>query len=68
MGRGAWQATAHGVARVGHNLVTKRPPPPYIAEKVNERMMIVSFINWNMQKLSYLLVGKEYAKSSFGME
>ena len=23
MGRGAWQATVHGVARAGHNLVTK---------------------------------------------
>ena len=28
MFRGAWQATVHGVARVGHNLVTKPPPPP----------------------------------------
>ena len=26
MDRGAWQATLHGVARVGHNLVTKAPP------------------------------------------
>ena len=26
MNRGAWQATVHGVARVGHNLVTKPPP------------------------------------------
>ena len=24
MGRGAWQATVHGVARVGHDLVTKQ--------------------------------------------
>ena len=24
--RGAWQATVHGVARVGHNLATKLPP------------------------------------------
>ena len=23
---GAWQATVHGVARVGHNLATKPPP------------------------------------------
>ena len=29
MDRGAWQATVHGVARVGHNLVTKPPPPPF---------------------------------------
>ena len=25
MDRGAWQATVHGVARVGHDLVTKSP-------------------------------------------
>ena len=25
MDRGAWQATVHGVARVGHNLATKLP-------------------------------------------
>ena len=24
----AWQATVHGVARVGHDLATKPPPPP----------------------------------------
>ena len=28
MDRGAWQATVHGAARVGHALVTKSPPPP----------------------------------------
>ena len=28
MDRGAWRATVHGVARVGHDLATK--PPPYI--------------------------------------
>ena len=27
MKRGAWQATVHGVTRVGHDLVTKPPPP-----------------------------------------
>ena len=26
MDRGAWWATVHGVARVGHNLSTKPPP------------------------------------------
>ena len=25
--RGAWEATVHGVASVGHDLVTKPPPP-----------------------------------------
>ena len=28
MDRGAWQAAVHGVARVGHYLATKPPPPP----------------------------------------
>ena len=28
MDRGAWQATIHGVARVGHDLATRPPPPP----------------------------------------
>ena len=27
MDRGAWQAVAHGVTRVRHNLATKLPPP-----------------------------------------
>ena len=27
MDRGAWQATVHGIARVGHDLATKPPPP-----------------------------------------
>ena len=31
MDRGAWQATVHGVARVGHDLATK-PPPPTLLE------------------------------------
>ena len=26
MDRGAWQATVHGVERVGHDLTTKPPP------------------------------------------
>ena len=28
MDGGTWQATVHGVARVGHDLATKPPPPP----------------------------------------
>jgi len=28
--RGAWQATVHGVARVGHDSATKPPPPSII--------------------------------------
>ena len=30
MDRGAWQATVHGIARVGHNLTSKPPPHTYI--------------------------------------
>ena len=36
MDRGAWQATVHGVTRVGHDLATKPPPavknPPAMQE------------------------------------
>ena len=28
MKRGKWQATVHGVTKVGHDLATKPPPPP----------------------------------------
>ena len=34
MDRGVWQGTVHGVARVGHDLVTK--PPPYVKKSVSE--------------------------------
>ena len=34
MDRGAWQATVCGVARVGHNLATKPPPPKNTRTKV----------------------------------
>ena len=27
MDKGAWLATVHGVVRVGHDLITKPPPP-----------------------------------------
>ena len=35
MGRGGWQATVHGVARVGHDLATK-PPPCQQSKRVRE--------------------------------
>ena len=34
MDRGAWRATLHGVARVGHDLATKPPSPGY--QKVSQ--------------------------------
>ena len=33
MDRGAWQASVHGIARVGHDLVTK--PPTCIKVNIN---------------------------------
>ena len=30
MDRGAWQAIVYGVERVGHDLATKPPPPPFL--------------------------------------
>ena len=33
MGRGAWKATLHGVARVARNLVTTPPPPARLVLK-----------------------------------
>ena len=32
MGKGTWQATVHGIARVGHNLESKLPPPKSLYE------------------------------------
>ena len=34
MDKGAWQAAVHGVARVGHDLATKPPPPPNKSNRV----------------------------------
>ena len=35
--RGAWRATVHGVARVGHDWVTKSPPPGRVLPLVSWR-------------------------------
>ena len=40
MDRGAWQATVHGFARVGHDLATK--PPPYL----NSRHGLPLWLRW----------------------
>ena len=37
--KAAWQATVHGVARVGHNLATKPPQPP-------PRLNILSYVDF----------------------
>ena len=34
MDRGAWRATVHGVARVGHDLATKPPPAGALLQRI----------------------------------
>ena len=46
MDRGAWQATVHGVARVGHDLTTK--PPPHIE--------LIQFIEYFIIRLFNLFI------------
>ena len=41
MDRGAWQATVHGIARVGHDLSTK-PPPPFFPKDRYSGMYFIS--------------------------
>ena len=41
MDRRAWQAIVHGVARVGHDLATKAPPPPSSAPRECAVLVIV---------------------------
>ena len=42
MGRGTWQATAHGVARVRHNLATKPPLPEILTIALKPEKMVTS--------------------------
>ena len=44
MDRGAWRATARGVARVGRDLETKQPPPP--AARSVLASVFLSFALW----------------------
>ena len=55
MGRGAWRATVHEVARVGHNLATKPPPPPRLHQnnQTSSKLLIDDMILLcNLRKLS----------------
>ena len=40
MDREAWWATVHGVARVGHNLATK-PPPPHVKKRASQVVLVI---------------------------
>ena len=44
MHRGAWQAMAHGVTRVGHNLATKLPPPLYSTGRVSHSSLLTEIL------------------------
>ena len=43
MRRGAWLATVHGVARVGHDLLTKPPPWPHFSKHCTIRSKTFSY-------------------------
>ena len=55
MDRGAWQATAHGVKRIGHNLATK-PPPPLVrtTQRLQGRCSVgkICILSWVSQSVS----------------
>ena len=66
MDRGAWQATVHGLARVGHDLATKPPPlldpekksfqPSYCLLNVKRTLLFrIEFIKWGEQA-AFLLI------------
>ena len=44
MDRGAWQATVHGVVRVGHDLATKPPPQVEVYVIANIRILTLAKI------------------------
>ena len=45
MDRGVWQATVHGVARVGQDLATNPPPPCYpLAWSLERRLTFFNLV------------------------
>ena len=59
MDRGVWQATVHGVARVGHDLLTKPPPPPCIYMQSKKMIPMNRFaeragLKLNIQKMKIM--------------
>ena len=64
MDRGAWQATGHGVSRVGRDLATKPPSPPQIEifsfwiKTSNTYLMKDIFFNNTVSEVGFPLSGK----------
>ena len=50
MDSGAWQATVHGVIRVGHNLVTKPPPPQPLLQFIT--YSILEFLSYSVSSVT----------------
>ena len=60
MERGAWRVPVHGVARVGHALMTKpRAPPDNSAKALSATSVFQMSFHW--VGLPWGLSGKEYA-------
>ena len=67
MDRGAWQDTVHGVARVGHNLVTK--PKPCV---INNRKRVLGvkheMIRWSGKSSGDGAIERKKDKCLFSVE
>ena len=60
MDRGAWQATVHGVARVGHNLATKPPAKNGTERWLKDKMTLCISNNKKKYKKSILIICSSY--------
>ena len=54
MDRGAWWATVHGVARVGHDLATKPPLTTYVYLDLFCHICILEDIGLSEQRITTL--------------
>ena len=48
MDGGTQWATVHGVTRVGHNLATKRPPPPNSLPQTEHMCTVISMLRYSV--------------------
>ena len=58
MGKGAWQATVHGVARVRHNLGTKPPGPqkaPGWHPNILTNFLVTVLLSYNSHTVKFTL-------------